>query len=401
MASARHAAYGDSLARILERAGNRVEREYYVNDAGSQVRKFGEAIQARARGEEPEEYHGDYVTELAGQIDGAAEADPDELALRGIELMLEGVRAHARALPRADGPLLLRALAAPAQVDAVLAGLDGVYEHDGAVWLRTTDRGDDKDRVLRRSSGELTYFATDIAYHADKLARAYDHSINVLGPDHHGYVKRLQAIWTALGGAPGAYEVVIMQLVNLLKGGKQVQMSKREGEIVTLDELIEDIGVDAARWFLISRSHDTRIDLDLELAAQPVAGQPGLLRPVRARADRLDPAQGGGGARGRGAVGRPARERRELPSLGPLARQAAARAPRRGARGGRAAGAAPHDGLRARDGAGVLGLLPRLPRARRRRGGRRRGRAHRDLRAHQGRDRADARPARGRGARPM
>ena len=273
VASARHAAYGDSLARILEWAGNRVEREYYVNDAGSQVRKFGEALQARARGEEPEEYRGAYVTELAGQIDGAAEADPGELALQGIALMLEGVErtlAHFRV--RMDRYFSERSFAG--QVDAVLAGLDGVYEHDGAVWLRTTDSGDDKDRVLRRSSGELTYFATDIAYHADKVARGYDHSINVLGADHHGYVKRLHAIWTALGGAPGAYEVVIMQLVNLLRGGKQLQMSKREGEIVTLDELIDDIGVDAARWFLISRSHDTRIDLDLELAASQSQDNP-------------------------------------------------------------------------------------------------------------------------------
>ena len=139
VASARHAAYGDSLARILERAGNRVEREYYVNDAGSQVRKFGEAIQARARGEEPEEYRGAYVTELAGQIDGAAEAEPDELALQGIALMLEWVErtlAHFRV--RMDRYFSERSLAG--QVDAVLGGLDGVYEHDGAVWLRTTEQ---------------------------------------------------------------------------------------------------------------------------------------------------------------------------------------------------------------------------------------------------------------------
>ena len=199
VASARHAAYGDSLARILELAGNRVDREYYVNDAGSQVRKFGEAIRARARGEEPEEYRGDYVAELAGRIDGAAEAEADELAQQGIALMLEQVeRTLARFRVHMDRFFSERSLHATGAVDQVLGRLDGIYEHDGAVWLRTTAQGDDKDRVLRRSDGELTYFATDIAYHADKLARAYDHAINVLGPDHHGYLKRMP------GGVGGA-----------------------------------------------------------------------------------------------------------------------------------------------------------------------------------------------------
>jgi arginyl-tRNA synthetase len=138
----------------------------------------------------------------------------------------------------------------------------------------STEEGDDKDRVLRRSDGDLTYFATDIAYHADKVARAYDHSINVLGSDHHGYVKRMYAAWKALGGDPGAYEIVIMQFVNLLEHGVQVQMSKRAGAIVSLDDLVDDIGVDAARWFLVSRSHDTRIDLDLELAREQSQDNP-------------------------------------------------------------------------------------------------------------------------------
>ncbi len=275
VASARHAAYGDSLSRILERAGNRVEREYYVNDAGSQVLKFGEAIRARARGEEPEEYGGAYLAELAERIDGAAEGDPGVTAQQGIALLLEGVELTlARFRVHMDRFFSERSLQESGAVDRVLGGLDGIYEHDGAVWLRTTDAGDDKDRVLRRSTGELTYFATDIAYHADKLARAYDLSINVLGPDHHGYVRRMSAVWEALGGAPDAYEIVILQLVNLLKGGQPVQMSKRAGEIATLDDLIDDIGVDAARWFLVSRSHDTRIDLDLELAASQSQDNP-------------------------------------------------------------------------------------------------------------------------------
>jgi arginyl-tRNA synthetase len=267
VASARHAAYGDTLARILELAGNTVEREYYVNDAGTQVRKFGESIRARARGEEPEEYKGDYVAELASRIEGAADADVDELAKRGIELMLEGIEGTLKRF-RVDMDRFFseRSLYESGAVERELAKLEGVYESDGALWLRTTAAGDDKDRVLRRSTGELAYFAADIAYHADKLARGYDRLINVLGPDHHGYVKRLYAAWAALGGDPGAYEIVIMQLVNLFEGGRRAQMSKREGAIVTLDALLDDIGVDAARWYLASRSHDTPIDLDLELA---------------------------------------------------------------------------------------------------------------------------------------
>ncbi len=275
VASARHAAYGDSLSRILELAGNRVEREYYVNDAGSQVRKLGEAIQARARGEEPEEYGAAYVSVLAEQIPGAADDDPDEVARRAIELLHEGVeRTLARFRVHMDRFFRESSVHESGVLEEVLGGLDGVYESEGAQWLRTTDDGDDKDRVLRRSNGELTYFATDIPHHADKLAHGFDHWINVLGSDHHGYVKRILAAWRRLGGDPAAYEVVIMQFVNLLEAGQPVQMSKRAGSIVTLDDLIDDIGVDAARWFLLSRSHDTRIDLDLELARRQSQDNP-------------------------------------------------------------------------------------------------------------------------------
>jgi arginyl-tRNA synthetase len=267
VASARHAAYGDSLARILELAGNRVDREYYVNDSGTQVRKFGEALTARARGEEPEEYRAAYVSELAERIEGAAEADPDALAAEGIALLLEGVeRSLARFRVRMDRFFHERSLHESGAVDRVLAGLEGVYESDDAVWLRTTAYGDDKDRVLRRSNGELTYFGVDIAYHAEKLSREYDRFVNVLGSDHHGYLRRILAAWRALGGDPERYDVIILQFVNLLERGERVQMSKRAGAIVTLDDLVDDIGVDAARWYLASRSQDTRIDLDLELA---------------------------------------------------------------------------------------------------------------------------------------
>jgi arginyl-tRNA synthetase len=268
IASARHAAYGDALARILERAGHRVEREYYVNDAGSQVRRFGESIQARARGEEPPEdgYQGDYVRELAERIEVAADADPDEVARRAIEMMVDGVRASLeRFRVRMDEFFSERTLHEAGVIEEALERLD-VYEHDGALWLRTTAYGTDKDSVLRRSSGEWTYFASDIAYHLHKIERGYDLAIDVWGADHHGHIARMRAAWQALGGDPEAFEVILMQLVNLTEHGERVKMSKRAGAIETLDDLMDDIGVDAARWFLASRSHDTTLDVDLELA---------------------------------------------------------------------------------------------------------------------------------------
>ena len=280
VASARHAAYGDSLSRVLERAGNQVEREYYINDTGTQVRLFGESIRARARGEKPPEegYLGDYVTELAGRIEGAAEGDPDELARRGIELLLEGVRAAlGRFRVNMDEYFSERSLHESGAIEDALRRLDeqgDLYEHEDALWLRTTAYGDDKDRVLRRSTGDYTYFAADIAYHMHKLGREYDRALDVWGADHHGYIDRLRAAWQALGGDPDRFEIVIMQLVNLSEAGERVKMSKRAGAIATLDDLLDDIGVDAARWFLVSRSNDTTLDLDLELARKQSQDNP-------------------------------------------------------------------------------------------------------------------------------
>jgi len=278
VASARGAAIGDSLARLLEFAGNDVEREYYINDYGTQVRLFGESIRARARGEEPPEggYQGDYVGELAAEIDGAAERDPDELAVEGVEHMMQRVEATLKRF-RVDFDRLFseRCLYQTGAVESAFERLGGhIYEHEGARWLRTTTFGDDKDSVLVRSSGEPTYFASDIAYHEDKRERGYDRVIDVWGADHHGHVKRMQAVWTALGGAEGALELLIMQLVNLMEGGQRARMSKRQGEFVTTDDLLDDIGVDAARYFLLQRSHDTTIDLDLALAREQSSENP-------------------------------------------------------------------------------------------------------------------------------
>ena len=280
VASARHAAYGDSLSRVLEMAGHEVEREYYVNDHGTQIERFGASIGARARGEEPPEdgYRGDYVIGLSERIRNAARLDAPELAGRGVQLMLEEIEAtlkrfgvHMDRFARESESHERGAVAAAIER---LGERGHVYRQDGATWLRTTTFGDDKDRVLVRSSGELTYFAADIAYHEDKRERGYDRAIDVLGADHHGYVARVTAVWEALGGASGGLEVVIMQLVNLLEAGVRAQMSKRAGAIVALDDLLDDIGVDATRWFLLQRSHDTTLDLDLDLARRQSQDNP-------------------------------------------------------------------------------------------------------------------------------
>ena len=299
VAAARGAAFGDSLARILAFAGNVVEREYYVNDAGTQVQKFGEAIRARARGEEPEEYRGDYVARLAERIPGAADGDADELAKRGIELMLEEIEATLqRFRVHMDRFFSERSLLESGAVEKALEQVEGVYESDGALWLRTTALGDDKDRVLRRSTGELAYFGADIAYHADKLSRGYDRLINVLGSDHHGYVKRIYAAWAALGGDPGR-----------LRDRDDAAGPPVRGRQARAD--VEARGGDRHARRARGRHRGGRGALVPDVAqprhldrprpragAHPGPGQPRVLRAVRARSDRVDPAQGGGGARG-------------------------------------------------------------------------------------------------------
>jgi arginyl-tRNA synthetase len=273
-ASGRHAAYGDALARILAFGGQEVEREYYLNDMGRQVRQFGESIAARMRGSEPPEdgYRGDYVAELASELreSGGDPEDVEALARLGIEAMRERIDATlARFGVRFDTWSSERSVYERGQLDStieVLRERGHVYESEGALWLRTTDFGDDKDRVLVRSDGEPTYFAPDIAYHYDKLKRGAEHLIDVLGADHHGYVPRMRAALAALGENPDSFEAQIIQMVHLELGGERTQMSKRQGTFVTLDELIDDIGTDATRFFMLQRSHETTVDLDLELA---------------------------------------------------------------------------------------------------------------------------------------
>ena len=270
----RHAAYGDALVRLLEAVGHEVKREFYVNDAGAQVTRFADSIAARMAGEEPAEdgYAGEYVIEIATRIK-AEGGDPDDreaLGLRGVELVLDGVRATLERFGVSfDVWFHERDLYARGEVDAALAELDErghTYVSEEARWLRTTAFGDDKDRVLFKADGDPTYLTADIAYHWDKLQRGFDRLIDVLGADHHGYVGRIRAAIAALGADPDRFEALIMNLVHIVEGGERAQMSKRSGDFVSLDELIDDIGVDAARWFMLWRSHETTVDLDLDLA---------------------------------------------------------------------------------------------------------------------------------------
>jgi arginyl-tRNA synthetase len=283
-ASGRHAAYGDSLGRILEFHGHSVAREYYVNDSGSQVLRLGESVRARARGQQPPEdgYQGDYVTEIAAQIPGAADEslDVNELADRAVAAMVEAIKATmTRYGVKFDAYFSERSLhdGSPSTVDRAIEDIrkgGHIYEHDGALWLRTTSFGDDKDRVLVRGGGEPTYFASDIAYMESKRERGFERQILVLGADHHGYVARLKAAFQALGGEPERFETLIMQLVHLIENDARTKMSKRAGEFVTLNELLDHIGVDATRYFMLQSSHERTLDLNLDLARSQSSENP-------------------------------------------------------------------------------------------------------------------------------
>ncbi|MDX6439464.1 MAG: arginyl-tRNA synthetase [Gaiellaceae bacterium] len=257
VASARNGAYGDSVARLLEFAGHEVEREYYYNDAGAQMERFRASVEARRRGEEPPEdgYHGEYVAELAKLPD-----DPVPQMLRRIEETMERFRIHFDSWAK-QSELETR-------LPEYLPRLD-TYEKDGAVWARSSAYGDEDDRVLIRSeSGTPTYRAADVVYLADKLDRGLDRAIYVLGADHHGTRNWYAAVARMLGYDPDRVEVLLYQLVHLTRGGETAKMSKRRGDVVFLDELLDEVGVDAARWYLVSRGHDQAIDIDVDLASE-------------------------------------------------------------------------------------------------------------------------------------
>lgn len=279
----RWAAVGDAIARVLEAAGADVAREFYINDRGVQMDKFGMSLEARALGTEVPEggYQGAYVDELAQQI---VAADPGIVGLPADERLVAFREAgYALQLQQQKDTLdgfnthfdvwySERTLHSSGAVDRGFEKLreqGHMFEADGAVWLRTTDFDDDKDRVLVKADGELTYFASDTAYYVDKRNRGFDVCIYLLGADHHGYVNRLRAVAACAGDDPDYnIEVLIGQLVKMFKGGEEVRLSKRAGNIITLEDLVEEVGVDAARYSLIRYPADSPLTLDLDLLVQ-------------------------------------------------------------------------------------------------------------------------------------
>ncbi len=257
VAHGRNGAYGDTVARLFELAGHAVEREYYYNDSGGQMDRFRASVEAARRGEEPPEdgYRGAYVADLAREA-----GDPVPAMLRRIEASLERFRINFDSYRR-QSELEQR-------LPEFLPRLDA-YERDGALWARSSAYGDEDDRVLLRSEDRTpTYRAADVVYLADKLDRGFDRAIYVLGADHHGTRNWYAAIARMLGYDPERVEVLLYQMVNLTRAGAQTRMSRRRGDIVFLDDFMDEIGVDAARWFLVNRGPDQTIEIDVDLAAE-------------------------------------------------------------------------------------------------------------------------------------
>ena len=273
----RWAAVGDSLARVLEAQGADVVREYYFNDAGAQIDRFARSLLARAQGEPaPEDgYGGEYITDIAARIvaenPGVLDSGDPQEAFRaaGVELMFAEIKSSLHDFGvDFDVYFHEQSLFDQGAVEKLLEQLKtsgALYFADGAWWLRSSAYGDDKDRVVVKSDGQAAYIAGDIAYFKDKRDRGADLCIYMLGADHHGYVARLKAAAAALGDAPDRVEVLIGQMVNLVKDGVPVRMSKRAGNVVTMEDLVEAVGVDAARYSLTRFSVDSNIDIDLGL----------------------------------------------------------------------------------------------------------------------------------------
>jgi arginyl-tRNA synthetase len=276
----RWAAVGDALARMFRAQSAAVTTEYYFNDAGAQIDRFAQSLLAAVRQEAPPQdgYAGEYIGEIAQTL---IDRNPQLLALpadqalelvrtAGAELMFAEIRTSLADFGvHFDVYFSERDLHRRGDLDRALARLDGLgtaYEADGATWIRTSDYGDDKDRVIRRSNGQFTYFAADCAYYLDKRERGFDKVMIILGADHHGYVGRMRAVAACFGDDPDeTLEILIGQLVNLIAGGRPVRMSKRAGTVITIDDLVGAIGVDAARYALARYSLDSPIDLDLDL----------------------------------------------------------------------------------------------------------------------------------------
>ena len=290
----RGAAVGQAVIRLLRAIGYDVVGEYYINDAGRQMKLLGASVYARYRelsGESiqfPEDgYHGTYITEVAQRIKAqldqvAADLPPDELETRCRTLAYQELIGLIRDDLTVFGieiqswfseASLLESKAVERALDELKAR-DLLFEQDGAWWFRSSKYGDEKDRVVRKQDGQLTYLASDIAYHHDKLRRGYDLLIDVLGADHHGYIHRMEAVMQAYGHPKEHLQVVLVQLVKLLRGGAEVKMSKRTGEFITMREVIDEVGADAAKFYFLMRDSKTHLEFDLELAKQRSADNP-------------------------------------------------------------------------------------------------------------------------------
>jgi len=289
----RGAALGDGIAALLERTGHAVTREFYINDAGTQIEKLAQSLWARLQqaagraAEIPEGgYHGRYLEEMAQSLLASDQSLAELPADQGIARS----RAFVLAAQRAEQDQLLadfgvhfdvftseQTMYDRGKVEQLLDHLERAgltFEQEGALWLRTSSFGDDQDRVLRKSDGSLTYFTPDLAYHMDKHERGFQTAIDVWGADHHGYIPRMRAALTALGYPPDFFEVTIVQLVKVVKGGEEVKMSKRSGEFVTLRDLLDDVGVDAARYFFMMRRGDSQFVFDVDLARSQTEENP-------------------------------------------------------------------------------------------------------------------------------
>ena len=283
----RGAAYGDSVARLLEMSGYEVLREYYVNDAGNQMNNLALSVYARAaeilgKGAEvpfPEAgYHGDYIIDIAKELlkthENILEMDKKQaleicldLAVKTIQKDIDDDLKEFRV--SFHNYFSEKSLYKNNMIESTLKELEKsgkVFEQDGALWLRTTDMGDDKDRVLRKSTGEYTYFTPDIAYHQNKYDRGYKYLIDIWGADHHGYIKRMESALECLNHEKESFRAALIQMVNLIQNGEKISMSTRSGEFIPLSWLIDEVGVDASRFFYNMRSHDAQFDFDIDLA---------------------------------------------------------------------------------------------------------------------------------------
>lgn len=295
VAHARQAAVGDCLGNILRFSGFNVTKEYYVNDEGNQINILGRSIQARAReilgdpqASFPEEgYQGDYIRDMARVflqqkgISSLSDLDSrprEDFSRFGVETLMAVIQKELKDFGvQFDTWSYQSRIASSAHVEKTLAFLEEkgfLYKKEGALWFSSTQFGDDKDRVLRKSDGAYTYFAPDIAYHQNKFLRGFDTVVNIWGPDHHGYIPRLTAAVEALGQPPDALKVLIVQLATLYRNGQPVSMSTRRGQYISLQEVMDEVGVDAARFFFLMRSIKAHLDFDLELAKKETPENP-------------------------------------------------------------------------------------------------------------------------------